>query len=152
MVDKKWETFKAFCEVCEETENQLGDFNKRLEEVLGNDARVMIDWPVDSVNNMLRIYMIGVMECTPEEVEWFIYESGLLNGYLKEGESTYVYPDKETCFEITSIKDYYDYLCNDYSNLKKVDSPYESLSDAAVYGCLTIGKDGFKFEVTNADK
>ena len=142
---KEFNVFKSLCEVVTKCDKRLNEFKSSIEKAFGGDTSIMITWPIEMVQEMLTHYMIWHFECTTSEVDWFIYESGILEGYVNAEHPTHVYPDENTCLEVRGVEDYFNYLCGDYDKLMQVESPYLNISEARVSGSLVLTKDGLNF-------
>lgn len=102
-----FESFEELITSMNKTEEEMGNFNKNIENIFGSDSICMYFAPLEIIQNSIINILQNEFGESKEGAEWFVYE-----GYsqIKNGGTEIKCDGKE--WHIKSLKDYYEFLCS----------------------------------------
>jgi len=104
-----FDTFKLLVNSIHLAELECDSFNDSMERVLGNDTNSMYLKPLELINELVIDVLQTEFNESKDGAEWFVYEG--INQINRGGTKiTDISTKKE--WNITSMKEYYDYLCS----------------------------------------
>jgi hypothetical protein len=102
-----FESFKELITSMNKTEEELGNFNKNIENIFGSDSVCMYFTPLEIIQNSIINILQNEFNESKEGAEWFVHEGF---SQIKNGGTEIKDNDKE--WHIKTLDDYYEFLCS----------------------------------------